>query len=72
MRREHSRQEAQVSRSTSWLLYLLRMVCVRRAGEGQWERVCPRRQLMPRSRSDMAREVSWAHVVEDYECQGLK
>lgn len=72
MRRGHSRQEAQVNRGTSWLLYLLSTVCVRRVGEGQWERECPRRQLMPRSRSDMAREVSWAHVVEDYECQGLE
>lgn len=35
MRREHSRQEAPVSRGTSWLLYLLSTVCVRRAGKGQ-------------------------------------
>lgn len=42
MRREHSRQEAQVSRGTSWLLYLLSSVCVSRAGEGKWGKCVPK------------------------------
>ena len=39
---EHSRQDAQVSRGTSWLLNLLSMVRVSRAGEGHWSKSVPK------------------------------